>query len=142
MKAIFLEITALLDEIPALNWVDEDKGQLNFERPPVLFPCALVEIQITNTEDLNRKIQNCDAILTVRLAWNFNGETSTKTPELARDKSLQYYDDVEAVRTKLHGYESDHFNALSRKQFYQEKRPDGIKVVAIPFAFDFRETNE
>lgn len=140
MKAIFKEITALLDEIPALKWVDEDKGQLNFERPPVLFPCALVEIQINKTEDLNRKIQNCDAIILVRLAWNFNGETSTKTPELARDKSLQYYDDVEAVRQKLHGYESNHFNALSRKQFYPEKRPDAIKVVAMPFAFSFRET--
>lgn len=141
MKSIFKAVTAQLETVAALQWIDEDKGQMNFERPPVLFPCALVDIQLPKTTDLNSKIQNCDAIITVRLAFDFHGNTNSKTPAAAREKSLAYYDVVDEVKKALQGWSTAEFNPLSRKSFYQEKRPDAYKVVAIPFATAFRDDN-
>lgn len=139
MKELFKAITARLDTVAALKWVDEDKGQLNFERPPVLFPCALVEIQLPKTQDMNSKIQDCDGLITVRLAFDFAGNTSTITPLAAREASLAYYGVVEEVRKALQGWTDGSFNPLSRKSFYQEKRADAYKVVAIPFSTKFHE---
>lgn len=139
MKEIFKAVTAKLETIPALKWVDEDKGQMNYDRPPVLFPCALVDIQLPKANNLNRKIQLCDAVVTVRLAFDFSGNTNNKTPEAARNKSLEYYDVVEEVYKVLQGWGDTGFNPLSRKGVFQEKRPDAYKVVAIPFATEFKD---
>lgn len=140
MKGLFTAVTAKLETLPALKWVDEDKGQMNFERPPVVFPCALVDIQLPNTEDLNSKMQDCDAVVTVRLGFDFSGNTNTKTPAAARERSLKYYDVVDAVYNLLQGWSGGEFNPLSRKSFVQEKRPDGYKVVAIQFGTAFRQS--
>ena len=141
MKNIFKAVTARLDTIPSLKWVDEDKGQMNFASPPVSFPCALVDIQLPKTENLNAKIQDCDALITIRLAFDFSGNTSSSTPAIARDKSLAYYDIVEEVYKALQGWGTAEFNPLERKSFVQEKRPDGYKVVAIPFETAYRDTS-
>lgn len=141
MKTIFKELTAKLGTVAALKWIDEDKGQLNFERPPVVFPCALVDIQLPKTENLNSMIQNADALVTVRIAFDFSGNTSNVTPEAARNQSLEYYDIVEEVYKALQGWSTIHFNPLARKSFYQEKRPDAYKVVAIPFQTSFRDVS-
>ena len=141
MKNIFESITERLDTIPELKWVDEDKGQMNFERPPVLFPAALVDIQLPKTDDLNAKMQNCQVVITVRLCFDFNGSTNTKAPASARAKSLAYYDLAEKVYKKLQGWGTNEFNPLSRKQFLPEKRPDAYKVVAVPFTTSFRDTS-
>ena len=137
MKTIFKDITARLDTVKSLKWVDEDKGQLNFERPPVLFPCALVDIQLPRPENLNSKIQKSDLLITVRLAFDFGGNTSSITPVSARNKSLEYYDIVQEVYKALQGWATTEINPLERKGFHQEKRPDGYKVIAMPFASDF-----
>lgn len=137
MKQVFLDVTAQLDTALSLKWVDEDKGQMNFERPPVLFPCALVDIQITNAEKMGGKLLRCDALVTVRMGFDFTGNTSTKTPAEARAKSLEYYDIVEEVKKKLNGWSGGNFNALEFKNFYPEKRPDGYKVQAMVFATQF-----
>ena len=43
MKAVMDRIR---QEIPALRWIDADEGQLDFQdsRPPVAFPCCLIEL--------------------------------------------------------------------------------------------------
>lgn len=141
MKHIFEAITQRLDTIPGIKWVDEDKGQMNFERPPVLFPAALVDIQLQKADDLNTKIQTCQALVTIRLAFDFTGSTNTKAPASAREKSLAYYDLVEEVHKALQGWGTQEFNPLSRRQLIQEKRPDGYKVVAMPFSTYYRDVS-
>ncbi len=137
MKQVFLDVTAQLDTAPELKWVDEDKGQMNFERPPVLFPCALVDIQITNAEKMGGKLLRCDALVTVRMGFDFTGNTSTKTPAAAREKSIAFYDVLESVKKLLNGWSGGSFNPLEFKNQYPEKRPDGYKVVAMTFATQF-----
>jgi hypothetical protein len=139
MKFLFKSIQdRLKSEVPELRWIDMDKGQLDyFERPPVSFPCALISVQLPRTVDLGAKKQKCDALIVIRLGFDFSGNTSHVTPETALEKSLEYFDLVEKVYEALQGYQESTYNNLSRQSLREEKRPDMIKVVNIPFITSF-----
>lgn len=139
MKFLFKSIQErLTKEVPELRWIDMDKGQLDyFERPPVSFPCALISVQLPRTIDLGAKKQKCDGLIVIRMGFDFSGNTSHVTPEAALEKSLAYFDLVEKVYGALQGYGESSYNTLSRQSLREEKRPDMIKVVNIPFSTSF-----
>lgn len=139
MKDIFKAITAQLDTITSLNWVDEDKGQMNFETPPILFPAALVSITLPNTQNYSQTKQQAQAQIRVLLCFDFGGNTNSKTPSVHRDKSLAYYDLVDDVYKALQGFSTAQFNPLERRNFVQILRPDVYKTVATTFTTDFLE---
>ena len=61
----------LLELLPEkIAYLAEDWGQLDFynERPPVNFPCVLIDIAEAEFSDCTRKVQLREAILTVRVA--------------------------------------------------------------------------
>lgn len=139
MKFLFKAILARLkEEIPELKYIDMDKGQLDFfERPPVLFPCALISIQLPRTQDLGAKKQKCDAMITIRMGVDFSGNTNSLTPAAELEKSMAYYDLTQKIYNTLQGWHTQEFNTLSRTSLREEKRPDMIKVVNIPFSTSF-----
>jgi hypothetical protein len=53
------------------------------------------------------------------------------------EKSLEYFDLGEKVYQALQGYGESSYNTLSRQSLREEKRPDMIKVVNIPFSTSF-----
>lgn len=137
MKQIFNDITAVLDAIPELRWVDEDKGQMNFERPPIAFPAALVTISLPQIQNLSTKTQEANLQLVVKLCFDYSGETASSTPIAAREKSLAHYDIVEAVKDALQGLEGSVFNPLEQRNFGQLPRPDQYKTVQMVFTSGF-----
>ncbi|WP_425628854.1 hypothetical protein [Cellulophaga lytica] len=139
MKTLFKEITAKLDAVASIKWVDEDKGQMNFERPPVLFPAALVTISLPSTRNITISKQQASAQIAVKLCFNYGGNTNSVTPDTDRDRSLQYYDVVDEVYKALQGFSSPHFNALERRAFNHILRPDEHKTVVLTFTTDFIE---
>lgn len=142
MKNIFIEITERLDTLAALKWVDEDKGQMNFERPPILFPAALVTIDLPNTTNITNKIQDAKMVVSVLLCFDYSGNTNTKTPSVERVKSLAYYDTVEQVKQLLQGWGGLEFNPMARSSFRQIKRPDAYKTVLLTFGSAFVDEND
>jgi hypothetical protein len=139
MKDLFITIASRLEALSALKWIDLDKGQLDrFDmRPSLSFPCALIGVQITRTHKLSHQRQRCDALVTVRLAVNFSGNTSAITPGVARRQALDYFDLADLVYMRLHGWGTSAFNELERQAVREERRTDGIKVVSIPFTTSF-----
>lgn len=134
MKHIFNNIlTRLKAEVPELKWIDLDKGQMNFLKPPVVFPCALINIQIPRAENMNSKKQACEAAVMIRVCFDFTGHTHSATPDLERAKSLAYFDIKEKVYTTLQGWGTADMNALSRVNEFEEPRPDAYKVTNITF---------
>ena len=141
MKQLFLDITAQLDTLTELKWVDEEKGQMNFENPPVVFPAALVAISTPQRRSINDKQQNVAAQVQVTLAFDFMGNTNTKTPTAARAKSLEYYDVVEKVKNLLHGYGNADIATMDCVNIVQLPRPDQYKTVAMTFTTSFFDAN-
>lgn len=142
MKKIFKAITAQLDTVAALKWIDEDKGQLNFERPPVLYPAALITLSIPASRNMNRTLQSATLQVAVKLAFDFGGNTNAITPEEARDASLAYYDTVELVYKALQGFSTSEFNALERINFVPLPRPDAKKVMQMTFTSSFQDNSQ
>lgn len=137
MKQLFKDITAELDTIAELRWVDEDKGQMNYEQPTVAFPCALVNIGVPRSKGLTKTIRECTASITIKLCVKFSGNTSTVTPQAARDISLEYYDLIDTVDAKMEGFFSDNFNALRLVNISQTPRQGDIKIINLTYATDF-----
>lgn len=140
MKIIYSKLLELLSEIPTLKWIDLDKGQLDLtDRPPVAFPCALIEIDLPRCEDLGAKKQHCNASFTIRLGFNVLGETSAVTPGARRDAALNYFDLVDEVYAKLQGYGNTQLSPFSRKRISNERRADGLKVIVMTFETEFND---
>ena len=131
MKDFFLQLTEKLAEITTLKWIDEDMGQLDFyeTRPPVVFPCALVDIELPDCTDLNTTEQNVTARITLRLAFEPTGQSNTAAPDATRQRSLTRWETVDAVFNLLQGWNGTTFTELSRRTQVTEKREDKYKVI-------------
>ena len=84
-----------LAQLPALNHIDEETGQLDYYSPnyPVKWPCALVTIINIDYEDVGKdrsKIpqqrQMGDAMLSITLADLKLSNTSKKAPNTQKKK--------------------------------------------------------
>lgn len=141
MKTIFNNLLNKFKcDFPEINWVDYDKGQMNYERPPVAFPCALISIQVQQAENLNSHLQVVNAVVTVKLCFDYTGNTSLSTYEPERLKSLAYLDLVEKVYKQLQGWSTSEFNPLSRINNFDEQRPDNYKVNTTQFKTTYHES--
>lgn len=153
MKEIYLNILQLLSPSPQpaepkqaavynqlkkLQWVDIDKGQLEFyqNRPPVAFPCALINIEINKTENLGNNIQRCLIGCSIRIAFDYIGETSAKTPKGLTEQSLAYFDLLQAVYLALQGKKNG-TGRFDRQSLTEEKRPDGLKTINMRFTTEW-----
>lgn len=138
MKNIYIDIMdKLIADVPELFWVDLQKGQMNYARPPILFPAALLKLQITKAQNLNTTKQKCDALITVDLCFDFTGNTDATTPITARNESLKYMDVKEKVFATLQGFKTANMNPLERVNEYETPRPDGYKVTSMTFTTSF-----
>lgn len=127
MKKIYLDIiNRLKSEVSELRWIDVEAGQLEMmrgeiERAPVAFPCALVELQVSEMSTYG-DIQECSGNLIVRIASNIRGRTNAEAPTDIILTGLQIYDVVDKVYAALQGYYTDHFVPLAATTVGREKQ--------------------
>lgn len=65
MKQIFLTIQNKLSEITSLRYIDKDWGQLQYEQPPVQWPCALIDVTNVDYVQQGRGAQLGNALICV-----------------------------------------------------------------------------
>ena len=99
MKQILLSIQQRLTELTGLRYIDRDWGQLQYEQPPVQFPCALIDVANIDFTQQGRGAQLGEATVTVTIA-NINPVPSSA---LAPDPAASYetIDLMEEVHQKL-----------------------------------------
>lgn len=142
MKIIYTSIlTRLKETVPALKWIDWDTAQLDVQtdRPSVKFPCALISIGINRAKDITETIQDCEAQVTVRLAFDRMERTNSEAADEIRENALQPYDVISDVYAALQGFETPHFHALSRTSQAKENNRLGLFVYRITFKTDFED---
>lgn len=144
MKAIYLPIIdRLKSKVPALEWIDLEKGQLKKvkagQKPPVKYPCALISIAIPKADSITDTIQDCKATITVRLAFDpyLMDRTSVEASEDVRDQHLEPYDVIADVYAALQGF-SDVFDSLSRTSQGEDSH-DSLFVYKITFSCEFED---
>ena len=140
MKTIYTAVMERLkSQIPALKWIDLDRGQLSQPKPPVAFPCALVGIKLPKCKSVTDSIQDCEARITVRLAFDTNMRTAGATPEAARSASLAVYDTIADVYAALQGYGTNNFDSLDRVSQGDEPTKNGLFIYKIEFSTTFED---
>jgi hypothetical protein len=141
MKQVYKDIANRTKEVVSIKHIDLDKGQMNFERPPVVFPAALISLS-ASTQNINNSLQACKGRITVKLCFDFTGNTSTDTPQANLDQSLSFFDVQEEVWNKLQGWATDNFNPLYRIAQVDTPRRDGYKVLEMIFETEWHETTQ
>lgn len=138
MKVIYKNIVnRLKTEVPALRWIDFDTGQLeNTQRPPVAFPCALLNIAINSATDITDTIQECRGTITVRMAFEQHSNTNSSVPDEHLETALQPYEIIADVYKSLQGYGTEYFDPLSRVRQGKENNKS-LFVYSIVFSVNF-----
>lgn len=143
MKTIYSAIIARLQQsVPQLKWIDLDTGQLDVRqaKPGVLFPCALIGISVRVRNNITDTVQDCDATVTLRLAFEqHTGRSSAQAPEQARESSLAMYDTIADVHAALQGFETANFEALHRTAQSKETGPNGLFQYKIEYKTSFED---
>lgn len=142
MKKEYLSdlLDLLKNEVPELRWTDADEGQLDFytdDRPPVAWPCCLVELSMPDTRDLSAMggvPQRCTLRAVLTVAFNDCASLNTRTPKHVRETALKRFDLLEKIRQAVHGRWFDNFQQpYMRRSCVPQKREDGLKVYEMVF---------
>lgn len=126
--------TRLLELCPEhIAYLAEDWGQIDFynERPPVNFPCVLLDIAEAEFADLSRKVQHVEAVLTVRIAHFDPVNVSAQAPD--RDKAFRIFGLLRTIYASLQGFAGEGFSGLTRTSLRRIKRDDAIREYAMEF---------
>jgi hypothetical protein len=142
MKELFETIiTRLTATVTELKEIDFDMGQLNLldmdQRPPVLFPCALLDISYPLCDDQDETTQLVTARINVRLAFECPLPTDSRASAARRTAALALFAVVDKVYKNLQGYDTAYFGAFSRKSQTPDNRYAGIKIMNMVFETNF-----
>jgi len=134
MKVIFKTIQdTITSKVAAVRWVDFDLGQLDAEKPPVSFPCALVGFSSGEYAVIGQDSNVGLVTVEVALAFQLRERTHSKASATFKDEALEHLDTVEAVRTALSGLEGSTFKALDYLGFSNDRRAD-LRVWRLRFS--------
>lgn len=136
MKHIFLSIQDRLSEIPALQYIDKDWGQLQYEQPPVKWPCALLDVANADFKQLGGGFQQADAYITVTVA-NLNlVRSSAKAP--MRGHAYATIDLLEEIHQALQLFsDGRHFSPLMRTNLQKVAADKDMEVYVMTYRTAF-----
>lgn len=126
----------IMELYPAhVQYVAEDWGQLDYytDRPPVKFPCVLLDVEEADFSDLSRRVQRSEAVLNVRIANLATSNLSASAPRSERQFDLLGL--TQQIYTHLQGFTGATFSGLTRIKLRRERRDDGIKEYVLQFRF-------
>jgi hypothetical protein len=139
---------------PIFKFIEQDLSQLEdatkgFNRPPVSWPCALIDIDDANFKQIGENAETGVVGVCVRIGFPPYSSTEIKVPDTYKNKALYYYDLEQALILALHGWSpgvttinstgpitfdlSDIFGHLIRVRATKEDRSDFLRVRCIYF---------
>lgn len=144
MKTVYTAVMGRLKTINALRWIDLDTGQLEAgggetDRPAVAFPCALISIEIPRSTDITDRSQDCEARITIRLAFDQQMRTNSAAPEKVIETAMNPYDTIADVYGALQGWSGNEFDPLSRISQGKENGRGGLFIYRIVFRTTFED---
>lgn len=136
-------IKRIKDQVPEVRWVDQDLGQLEYyeDRPPVAFPCVLIDFTSTNYDQLMQQVQTGNVIINCRLAFAPFSQSSNTAPQMVMDRALQYWELEMKLYQALQNWNpaDDICQPLTRTTAATERREDALRVRVISFTTSFED---
>jgi hypothetical protein len=139
---IYLALCERLKEVEAIKWIDFDSGQLSItgDRPPVAFPCCLIDLQYPTCRDTYGSNQLITLNIILKIGFQPRGDTYAAAPGEVRLKALEIFNVIEDVHRVMQGETlSDTVSDISRKRAVKVTRRDGIQVYTVTYETTFEE---
>jgi len=144
MKKIIQNIQdRLMREVPALKYVDQDWGQMDFySQPPVKFPCALIDIQSAQYTNNGNFVQQGVATVVICLFDLKLSNSSQAAPENQKENAKKIWQLIEDVNKALHGqnFLQEGYGLPIRVQMRRAKRRDGCYQTELHYTVQFTDT--
>lgn len=142
MQALLARISR---EVPELKWIDADEGQLDFtdSRPPVAFPCCLVDMYYTDADNMVGNlptVQRVEVAIALKVGFNDCASFNVNKPRQVQDVALARLDMLENIHKALQGFYMENcVRFFRRKSCRPQKRPDGLKVYDVLYLAEFMD---
>jgi hypothetical protein len=144
MKQIIQNIqNRLMQQVPALKYVDQDWGQMDFWREhPVKYPCALIDIQSAQYSNNGNFIQQGTATVVIRLFDLKLSNSSNGAPINQKENAKKIWKLIEDVNKALHGqnFLQEGYGLPMRIQMRRTKREDGCYQTELYYTIQFTDT--
>jgi len=145
MKQIIQNIQdRLTREVPALKYVDQDWGQMDFyQTPPVKFPCALIDIQSAKyANDGNLVLRGTVTAVISLFDLKLTG-SSQAAPAGQKENAKKIWQLIEDVNKALHGqnFLQEGYGLPMCEQMRRTKRKDGCYQTDLYYTVQFTDTS-
>ena len=138
MKTLYLKILEILEMIPELKYIDLNFGQLQEPQPPLTYPAALVDFNITS-QDIDSLFQINTADISITLVFKPMGETNNIAPEDRRNAALEYLDVTDKLHKIVQGYKDNRFAAFTRLSVRDQQIRKALKTVVHRYETSWQE---
>jgi hypothetical protein len=143
MKELLLNLETQLATVTAIQYIDEDWGQLDDYGPhtPVKWPCCLVDFADADYSDIGidrsatpQNRQQAFGSITFNFANMKIGNSSKNAPINQKDQAYLLLGIIEDAHKKIHGFRPGvNSGSLIRKSFRRIKRDDGIQQYRVVY---------
>lgn len=129
------------DSMPAIRHIDQNLGQLSIAgRPPVSWPCALIDFDDFSFSDLAANVQLANGAVVISLGFAPYSASSQASPLPVVQQALAYYDLEWALHKVLQGWSpGSDFGSLNRISAVTLNRTDGYRVRELRYAVAFHD---
>lgn len=107
LKDIIDELIKTLSEIKELRYVACDWGQLDYEQPPVQWPCALIDIPEVRCSGLGGGSLMSEGTVTIQLTDRPAQRTSANAPKKQQGSHMVLFGIIDTVYERLHGVDAE-----------------------------------
>lgn len=137
----------ITEAVPEIRYMDIDLGQLEHyegDRPPVSFPCVLVEFNSTKFAQLGQLVEEGDCSITCRLGFAPYSATNSLAPDEVKEKGLNYFEIENSLYAALKGWapgEGEELlcQPLNRLSDGTEGRNDKLRVRVLTFTTSYMD---
>ena len=139
---IFLSIEQRInDQVSAIKYIDQDLGQLKSNiRPPVSWPCVLIDFEDFNFENLCENVQTAKGTVILRLGFAPHSNSSQLTPPPYIQQAIGYYDLEWTLHKAIQGWApGNDFGSLIRTSATTQKRTDNYRVRELRYSIAFED---
>lgn len=133
MITLYNTIISQLQQVSAIKWMDLNTNQLQEEKPPIAYPCALIDISNPQRKSIGDVSQECIYDFSIDIIVKAFGETNGATAEPTRSNALAYFELSKSVLQKLQGYKDQEFTNFDCVSQVPQATRQGLKVVRLQF---------
>lgn len=140
IQNILEDLIEKINKVSGLRYCGEDWGQLNFEQPPVDFPCALVDIMDAGYTSQSKGVQTAEITISITVAdIRYNGITAN-LPARQAEQEFSIFTLIENVNRQIHGHGGVSYNRLSRASMKKMLREDSIREFLITYKTSYTDS--